>query len=30
MYQILDDFKALLLTVDANISHYFGLSDGEP
>lgn len=30
MYQILDDFKSLLLTVDANISHYFGLSDGEP
>ena len=29
MYQILDDFKSLLLTVDTKITRYFGLSDSE-
>lgn len=30
MFDILNDFKALLLTADASATHYFGLSDGEP
>lgn len=30
MYDLLNDFKALLLTADPQITHYFGLNEDDP